>query len=109
MIENGWAAAGITDAIRLGLKQLSNLDLFDDIDPIIDDDCQLNVCTNINAVATSLPSKSKAIANVMRMRMITKMKMMHGYYQKKNDLLLVFLRILMTKKICNAFFFNLVT
>ena len=45
MIQNGWAAAGITDAIRLGLKQLPNIDSFSDIDPVpLIDDADLAPC-----------------------------------------------------------------
>ena len=47
VIESGWEAAGIADAIRLGSKVLPSLDPFDDIDPLID---QFDVSTDINAV-----------------------------------------------------------
>ena len=47
VIESGWEAAGIADAIRLGSKALPSLDPFDDIDPLID---QFDVSTDINAV-----------------------------------------------------------
>ena len=36
IIESGWRAAGITDAIRLGSKSLPAVDLFHDIDPLLD-------------------------------------------------------------------------
>ena len=47
VIESGWEAAGIADAIRLGSKVLPSLDPFDDIDPLID---QFDVSIDINAV-----------------------------------------------------------
>ena len=36
IIESGWRAAGITDAIRIGSKNLPAIDPFHDIDPLID-------------------------------------------------------------------------
>jgi hypothetical protein len=38
IIEGGWRAAGITDAIRLGSKNLPPIDPFHDIDPLLVDD-----------------------------------------------------------------------
>ena len=35
IIKNGWEAAGITDAIRLGLNNLSSVDSFDEMDPML--------------------------------------------------------------------------
>ena len=37
IIESGWRAAGITDAIRLGSKNLPPFDPFHEIDPLLDD------------------------------------------------------------------------
>ena len=54
---NGWDAAGIADAIRLGLKELPNLDPFSDIDPIMDDDSTLEVNTNVNAICNLTPDE----------------------------------------------------
>ena len=36
-IESGWRAAGIQDAVKLGLKNLPTVDPFSDIDPMLDD------------------------------------------------------------------------
>ena len=36
-IESGWRAAGIQDAVKLGLKNLLTVDPFSDIDPMLDD------------------------------------------------------------------------
>ena len=36
IIESGWRAAGITNAIRLGNKNLHAIDPFHDIDPLLD-------------------------------------------------------------------------
>ena len=47
VIESGWEAAGIADAVRLGSKALPSLDPFDDIDPLIE---QFDVSTDINVV-----------------------------------------------------------
>ena len=35
IIKNGWKAAGITDAICLGLNNLSSVDPFDEMDPML--------------------------------------------------------------------------
>ena len=35
IIKSGWRAAGITDAINLGLQNLPSIDPFDDIDPML--------------------------------------------------------------------------
>ena len=37
IVEIGWGAAGITDAIRLGSKNLPAIDPFHDIDPFLDE------------------------------------------------------------------------
>jgi len=49
VVESGWQAAGIADAVWLGLKALPSLDPFHDIDPLIDG-CQFDVSTDVNAV-----------------------------------------------------------
>ena len=49
VIESGWQAAGIADAVQLGLKALPSLDPFHDIDPLIDG-CQFDVSNDVNAV-----------------------------------------------------------
>ena len=36
IIDSGWKAAGIADAINLGLSQLPPIDPFNDIDPILE-------------------------------------------------------------------------
>ena len=36
IIESGWRAAGISDAIRLGSKELPPIDPFQDIDPLLE-------------------------------------------------------------------------
>ena len=36
IIESGWRAAGITNAIRFGNKNLHAIDPFHDIDPLLD-------------------------------------------------------------------------
>ena len=36
IIDNGWKAAGIADAVRLGLSKLPRIDPFNDIDPILE-------------------------------------------------------------------------
>ena len=55
LIENGWVASGIADAVRLGLKELPTLDPFSDIDPIIDDDSTVE--TNLNAICSLAPDE----------------------------------------------------
>ena len=36
IINSGWKAAGITDAVRVGLSELPPIDPFNDIDPILE-------------------------------------------------------------------------
>ena len=36
-IESRWRAAGIQDAVKLGMKNLPTVDSFSDIDPMLDD------------------------------------------------------------------------
>ena len=36
IIDSGWKAAGIADAIRVGLSELPPIDPFNDIDPILE-------------------------------------------------------------------------
>jgi len=36
IIDSGWKAAGITDAVRVGLSELPPIDPFNDIDPILE-------------------------------------------------------------------------
>ena len=46
VIRNGWLSSGITDAIRLGLKNLPSLDPFDELDPMmkeVENDAEANV------------------------------------------------------------------
>ena len=45
IIESGWRAAGILDALKLGLEKLPSVDPFSDIAPMLNDDDQSNEVT----------------------------------------------------------------
>ena len=45
IIESGWRAAGILDALKLGLEKLPSIDPFSDIAPMLNDDDQSNEVT----------------------------------------------------------------
>ena len=64
VIENGWLASGIADAVRLGLKELPTLDLFSDIDPIMDED--LTVEINLNAMCSLAPDEIEGYQDALR-------------------------------------------
>ena len=40
IIDNGWKAAGISDALELGSSKMPSIDPFHDIDPIVSDDIE---------------------------------------------------------------------
>ena len=73
IIKSGWRAAGITDAINLGLENLPSIDPFEEIDPMVDssasiidrDNQQLMAVANLNADELSIlnPSNSKEVAS----------------------------------------------
>ena len=44
-IESGWRAAGILDALKLGLEKLPSIDPFGDIAPMLNDDDQSDEIT----------------------------------------------------------------
>ena len=58
VIHSGWRAAGIRDALRLGLNQLPSLDPFIDIDPMLE---EMNVEPNLPSVS-NLSDEQRAIA-----------------------------------------------
>ena len=45
IIESGWWAAGILDALKLGLEKLPSIEPFSDIAPMLNDDDQFNEVT----------------------------------------------------------------
>ena len=51
LIDGGWKASGIFDAIKLGSEKMPSIDPFHDIDPLLgDDDRQVYVNSNLLAV-----------------------------------------------------------
>ena len=45
IIESWWRAAGISDALKLGLEKLPSIDPFSDIAPMLNDDDQSDAIT----------------------------------------------------------------
>ena len=63
IIKSGWRAAGITDAINLGLVNLASIEPFEEIDPMVDssvsifdrDNQQVTAVANLTADHLSIP------------------------------------------------------
>ena len=59
---SGWQKSGIADAINLGLSNLPQIDLFNDIDPLVPGDEHydlVDVVSNLPEEAFSIPEESR--------------------------------------------------